>query len=138
MVIATDGTRRATVAIEGKVDETFGEVVSVWLGSSPSPGKRERLAHLADLLSVDIAELSDIRYQLIHRTAAAKLEATRNGSDIAVMLVHSWGPQLQGYPDFKAFGRVVGVDTEPGAIRFSEVADLWIGWVTGDSKYLEY
>jgi hypothetical protein len=138
MVIASDGRKRATVAIEGKVDETFGDVVSVWLGSDPSPGKRERLSYLARLLTVDEAALYSIRYQLIHRAGSAKIEAARNGSEIAMMLVHSWGPRLDGFVDFEAFGELLGVDPQPGSVHFSQKADLWIGWVAGDPKYLVY
>jgi hypothetical protein len=138
MVIATDGTRRATVAIEGKVDETFGEIVRDWLGPAPSPGKLLRLDFLAGLLSLDADDLTDTRYQLVHRTAAAKLEAALNGSDIAIMLVHSWGRQLDGFSDFRAFGELLGAEAQPGEIHLSESAGLWIGWVAGDQKYLEY
>jgi hypothetical protein len=138
LVIASDADRRATFAIEGKVDETFGDLVSIWLGSDPSPGKRQRLAYLAGLLSVEVSDSVGIRYQLIHRAAAAKIEGARNGSEIAVMLVHSWGPQLDGFADFGAFARLLGVEGRPGEIRFSQSADLWIGLVTGDSKYLAY
>jgi hypothetical protein len=138
MVIATDGERRATVAIEGKVDETFGDPVTQWLGDHPSLGKRERLSYLAELLTVSADDLLGIRYQLVHRSAAAKIEAARNGSDIAMMLVHSWAPNLEGFYDFGEFARLLDVRAEVGSLEFSDSAGLWLGWVPGDPKYLSY
>ena len=75
MVLASDGHRSATIAIEGKVDEAFGLLVHDWLGNEPSDGKRKRLSYLADLLALDVQRIGDVRYQLLHRTAAAKIEA---------------------------------------------------------------
>jgi len=138
MVIATDGTKRATVAIEGKVDEPFGRIVNIWLGADPSPGKRRRLEYLAGRLGVSAEGLGSIRYQLVHRAASAKIETQRNGSEIAMMLVHSWAPNLEGFADFRAFAGVVGVHIEPGEVRFSHTAGLWLGWISGDPKYLTY
>jgi hypothetical protein len=31
------------IMVEGKVSETFGEKVEVWIGENPSEGKRKRL-----------------------------------------------------------------------------------------------
>lgn len=138
MVIATDGKRRATVAIERKVDETFGDYVVDWLGADPSPGKLHRLGYLADLLGVSTDDLSHIRYQLVHRSAAAKIEGARNGSEVGIMLVHSWAANLEGFDDFAQFAGLLGAKAEPGTVVFSESADLWLGWVTGDSRYLAY
>ncbi len=92
MVLARNGYRRhATFAIEGKVDGTFGPLVKDWLGSAPSQGKRLRLAYLAELVALDELQLGGIRYQLLHRTASAKIEAARNGSEVAAMLVRRLG-----------------------------------------------
>ncbi len=136
LVLATDGQKGATVAIEGKVDEPFGETVEIWLGLDPSPEKLQRLGYLAQVLGLSPATLSPIRYQLVHRAAAAKIEAANNGSAVAVMLVHSWAPGLEGFDDFTSFAALLGIEAEHGRIDTSASADLWLGWIKGDPRHL--
>lgn len=137
LVVAADRARRATFAVEGKVDEPFGDTVAGW-SVGLSPGKQTRIDYLADLLDVAVVDLQSIRYQLVHRAAAAKIEARRNASEIAGMLVHSWAPNLEGYGDFESFCALLGSEVAPGTIVFSRSAGLWLGWLQGDPKYLSY
>ena len=66
----------AVIAVEGKVDEPFGELVSTW--NDHRPGKECRLeAPLAYRSVCEFADVGDIRYQLLHRTASAIYEAQR-------------------------------------------------------------
>jgi hypothetical protein len=136
LVVAARGNMSMTLAVEGKVDETFGPVVEDWLVDAGTPGKRVRLVYLAGLLGLDKGSLSEIRYQLVHRTAAAKIEAERNASDVAAMVVHSWGQQHEGFHDFEAFAQVLGVEAGVGHIGYSETADVWLGWAAGDKRFL--
>jgi hypothetical protein len=138
LVLATDGTRGMTMGVEGKVDESFGPVSADWLGEGPSDGKRERIAFLADLLRLNLEAIGDLRYQLIHRAAAAKIEAARHGSDVAVMLVHSWGPAQEGFDDYARFAHQLGVEAGLGEIGFSTSAGLWLGWAVGDPRWLDH
>lgn len=137
LVLATDGRQSMTMAVEGKVDEAFGPLVADWHGDDPSPGKRERLRFLADLLRLSHEGVWDLRYQLIHRSASAKIEAARHGSDVAVMLVHSWGPIHEGFDDYARFANRLGVDAGIGQIGYSKSAGLWLGWVAGHPAFLE-
>ena len=59
----------AVIAVEGKVDEPFGELVSIW--NDHRPGKERRLEALCVSLGLRVADVGDIRYQLLHRTASA-------------------------------------------------------------------
>ena len=47
------------------------------LVSDPSPGKVKRLGFLCRTLGLDPDQVQDVRYQLLHRTASAILEAKR-------------------------------------------------------------
>lgn len=138
LVVASDGETLATVAVEGKVDEPFGPTVESWAGSSPSPGKEKRLQFLSDLLGLDHSQLANVRYQLLHRTAAAKIEGERNGSRHCVMLVHSWSPDRVGFNDFREFARRLDVEAAPGRVVYSQKASVWLGWIEGDPRYLSY
>lgn len=138
MVVATDGSHSATIAIEGKVNESFGPLVDDWLGFDPSSGKETRLEYLCGKLSIPRDIVGSLRYQLLHRTASAKIEAERNGSSIAAMLVHSWGAEDDGFADYQRFAETLGVEAGVGTFSYSGPAHVWLGWVRGDAKYLTY
>ena len=132
MVLARNGYRRhATFAIEGKVDGTFGPLVKDWLGSAPSQGKRLRLAYLAVLVALDELQLGGIRYQLLHRTASAKIEAARNGSEVAAMLVRDWASNDEGLEDFSRSASLMEAEASAGRVGYSDDANVWLGWVRG-------
>jgi hypothetical protein len=127
-----------SIAVEGKVEEPFGPTVEQWL-EQPSDGKARRLAFLQEQLA--LAELPpQIRYQLLHRTVSALLEAKRFGASHAVMLVHSFSPQSQWFSDFGAFAALLGVTATLNTVSFAgrrSGVDLHVGWVCGDPSYLE-
>lgn len=138
MMLASNGQRSMVMGVEGKVDESLGQYLEEWLGDDPSPGKRLRLAYLSELLGIAEADLMGVRYQLVHRSAAAKIEAERFGADVAAMIVHVWSDVEDGFNDFRAFADRVGVEAEIGRLQYSSRSDLWIGWIRGDDRYLEY
>ena len=80
------------IAVEGKVDEPFGAIVSDWLGAGPpyAPTRLKRLEGLCASLGLAVPECRELYYQLLHRTAAALYEAERYGFPKAMMLVHSF------------------------------------------------
>ena len=77
----------AAMAVEGRVDEPFGDLVSVWNDHSPS--KECRLEALCRSLGLRVGGVGGIRYQLLHRTVSVVYEAQRYRTERAVMLVHS-------------------------------------------------
>ena len=134
------------VAVEGKVKEDFGPTVQEWLGDEPSRGKRIRLRSLAQKLgidSLDNRELYPIRYQLLHRTAAAVIEAERFNARYALMLVHSFSQEYEHFEDYQDFLALLGVDGD-GVIPDSvtpvgniDGIDLFLAWVRGKAKFLK-
>ena len=137
-LLARAGGDLVSITVEGKVAESFDRTVDEWLRDS-SEGKSQRLAFLRNLLGLHDAPLGAIRYQLLHRTASALIEAKRFGASHAVMLVHSFSPTQAWFSDFAAFASLFGVAAEPGrtlsAGKRSGV-ELQLGWVCGDPAYL--
>jgi len=127
-----------TIVIEGKVSETFGPTVGQWY-KTETKGKRLRLAGLKKKLG--LAEIPNhIRYQLVHRTASAVIEAERFGAGIAVMILHSFSYEDAGYDDYSEFLALFGATAAQDQLVFltdvNEVS-LYCGWATGNAKYLE-
>ena len=136
-VVARGVTGLVSIAVEGKVDEPFGRTVTEWLSDNPSPGKRERLAYLIELLRLDVEAVSDLRYQLLHRTASAIIEAGRLNAGTSAMLVHTWAPNLEGFDDYSMF--VAAMGGQPAVDEVTKSAsrrDLHLGWIQGDPSWL--
>ena len=128
-----------SVAIEGKVAEPFGPTLGEWL-EQPSAGKSQRLAFLQSELGLTSQPVSSIRYQLLHRTVSAVLEAKRFGAPHAVMLVHSFSQEHQWFSDFAAFAGILGIGAEVGRVFTAGErggVHLHLGWVRGNAAYLE-
>ena len=100
----------AVIAVEGKVDESFDDLVSTW--NDHSPGKERRLQALCATLGLRVADVGGIRYQLLHRTASAIYEAQRYRTLRAVMLVHSFSLTDASFHDFQAFAKSMGVPVQ--------------------------
>lgn len=138
-VLAKGNTGLISIAIEGKVEEPFDKTVAEWLGD-PSSGKRERLSYLVNVLGLSAPSLDSIRYQLLHRTASAIIEAERIGATAAVMIVHSFSPTNQWFDDFKAFAALFGLTAEIDRILVTRARNdipLYLGWAHGDETFLK-
>ena len=137
-VLGSTQSGLVSICIEGKVAESFGELISKW-GPDSSPGKRKRFDYLVGLLGIEAEDLADIYYQLLHRTASAIIEAKRFHATTALMLVHSFSQEHMWFPEFRDFAGKLGVDADLNKIHFcgerSDV-DLYIGWVVGNPEYL--
>lgn len=97
--------RRIVVGVEGKRDEPFGPRVRDW---NDGPGKAARLEALCALLELSPETAGELRYQLLHRTAAALLEAERRESSEALVLVHSFSPKAASFDAFADFTDTLG------------------------------
>lgn len=134
MVIARNGAGQLVViAVEGKVAEPFGELVSDWRHQT-TPGRDERLAFLLATIGLeDDKDLDGLRYQLLHRTASAVIVAEQFGARNAVMLVHSFHPDALWLEDFTRFagryGATVGKDELAPVAQLDSVS-LHLGWVS--------
>jgi hypothetical protein len=123
-----------SIAVEGKVSESFGPTVGEWQSGS-SAGKRERWAALCALLEVEQQCDLAVRYQLFHRTASALLEARRFFAIGAVVIVHSFSRSQESFGDFQRFVALMGGSVS-GPEQLVSVAPreglgLSFGWAQG-------
>ena len=109
----------AVIAVEGKVDESFDDLVSTW--NDHSPGKERRLQAFCATLGLRVADVGGIRYQLLHRTASAIYEAQRYRTLRAVMLVHSFSLTDASFHDLQAFAKSMGVPAQTVNSSFRRV-----------------
>lgn len=134
----SNAKRLVSMTIEGKVDETFGPTLGEWFDDTP--GKRTRLAYLLGQLGLQARPPEKLRYQLLHRTASAVIEARRVGASQAVMLVHSFSPTGQWFDDYAAFVALWGHAGAKNAIVDLGQVDgiaLYVGWISGDQRMRE-
>jgi hypothetical protein len=137
LAAANDGL--VSIAVEGKVSEPFGPTVGEWMVDA-SPGKEKRLEFICGLLGLKNSPPDGIRYQLLHRTASAVIEAQRFKAPYAVMVVHSFSQTNEWFEDYARFvalmwatgelNRLSNISRTPGST-------LKLGWVTGDARFLE-
>ena len=125
------------LAVEAKVDEHFGPTVTAWLaeaGGRDASQKAARLDVLCGLLGLDAGQLGTLRYQLLHRTASAILEARRYRAVHAAMIVQSFCPKGSWHDDFAAFAVAAGFGDGPrgsiSAPRACGGVQLRLGWVS--------
>jgi hypothetical protein len=132
MAICSDLRGLFVVAVEGKVDEPFGDYVHKWRDGSPA--KEARLQNLCTLLGLDIHTVGPLRYQLLHRSASAILEARRYHAGRAAMVVHSFCSLQSGFKDYSDFAAAVGfIDIAPNSIVGPRVIggiEFFLGWAT--------
>jgi hypothetical protein len=126
----------ASIMVEGKVSEPFGETLEFWLRNA-SEGKRKRLHFLCDLLGLVNEPPLHIRYQLLHRTASAIIEAKRFNAQYAMAIVHSFSAEHKWFSDYQDFLSLFGVQgkvNELVELPISEGLRIFTGWVVGKPK----
>ena len=143
LVLAKSGGQRIAIAVEGKVSESFGGFVSGQLNNLPlNSGRPKRLEFLKEILGLgtfDNERLHKIRYQLLHRTASALIEAERFGAPTAVMLVHSFSQEDRHLDDYKEFVELFGTTGDVNTVSYAgnkDGIDLYLAWVRGNPIYL--
>ncbi len=120
-----------SVAVEGKVAESFGPTLGEWQVAA-SAGKAERLSYLLETLHMRSPAPPEIRYQLLHRTVSAIVLAQRFHAPHAVMLVHSFSAVGDGFDDYCAFAAALGQSgSSEGVIeiRAHRQPTLSLAWV---------
>ena len=139
-VLARIGSQTAAIMVEGKVNESFDVELSDWMKRA-SDNKKARLTGLCNILGLKYPPDLSLRYQLFHRTASALITAQRFKTDIAIMLVHSFSQDHAWFEDYAAFAKALGINApKRGTLQKtnSETSlPLYLGWVTGDPKYLK-
>lgn len=137
-VLAKGNDQLISIAVEGKVDEPFDEIIADWKLKDIG-GKKMRLKFLCDVLQLNENNIDYIRYQLLHRTASAVIEARKFNASNALMLVHSFSQTNEWFGDYQQFLALFGARGEVNSLVFAKNIDginLYFGWAKGDEKYL--
>jgi len=135
MAIVSLDSGLGILAVEAKVDESFGPSVDTWLADAGGDGgkKRSRLSGLCKLLGLDLGIVGPLRYRLLHRTASAVLEARRYHAGQAAMVVQSFCPKRSWFEDFRQFAQAMGLTVDaPGKMSGSKLCgdvEVRLGWV---------
>jgi hypothetical protein len=125
-----------SLSVEAKAGESLAELVEDWLeNASKRSAKRARLAGLQALLGNPDTDVGHLRYQLLHRTVSALVEAARFRTGIAAMLVQSFNRKKdsQSWDDFCRFGEIMQAEVAEGRFVRAEVTTsvpLYLGWVS--------
>ncbi len=98
-----------SIAVEGKVSEPFGPTVGEWF-ENKTAGKEKRLQFLCKELEIECPPPAKIRYQLLHRTVSAILEAKRFRASEAVMVVHTFSKTNEWLEDYQYFLSLFGIE----------------------------
>ncbi len=106
--LAAYGSGLASLSVEGTKGEGFGPTLEVWQRTTTS-GRKTRLAYLVELLGLTPPLPQSLRYQFLHRTASAIIEAKRFRAEVAVLVLQSFTPGDDGFGDFEQFLRLMGV-----------------------------
>ena len=137
-VLARTADGLLSIAVEGKVSESFGPTIEQWDYTSSS-GRQERLTFLCSLLGFEFPPPGNMRYQLFHRTASAILEAKRFHAKYAMMLVHSFSQTDAWFEDYRHFLSYFGASNAQNEIAVGGLRDgiqLFFAWVRGEEVYL--
>lgn len=122
MLRSENGLVAATV--EGKAREDFGPTLEQWQKGVSEKGYTERLRHIMGNLGLENSVPGHIRYQLLHRTASAVIEAQRFHCNTAAMIVQSFVEQDADnhFEDYAQFVKMYGVT--PGKDKLAFLSDI--------------
>ncbi len=137
-VLAKGNGELISITVEGKVSEPFDKPVSEWF-QNPSPGKKKRLKFLCEELGIRVEDVSNIRYQLLHRTVSAMIEAKNFNASNALMIVHSFSQTDEWFEDYSEFASLFNISAKLNDVHFAgEIngVNLYLGWIKGEQKYL--
>ncbi len=138
-ILAKSENQLFSIAVEGKVSESFGKPVDHWI-LEDSRGKQERLEFLLKKLGIQSDFEKTIRYQLLHRTASAVIEAERFLASNAMVIIHSFSPTNEWFEDFAKFVSLFGSTPEVNSVVSAKLPNemlLHFAWIHGNEEYLK-
>lgn len=141
-ILAKGNDQLISITIEGKIDEPFDKLIVDWKLDDQG-GKKTRLEYLCETLQLDVNKVDNTRYQLLHRTASAVIEAKKFNAPNALMLVHAVKKTKEKYDEsFRNYGqflKLFGPEGKPDSIIGGRIIDgirLYFGWVKGNKRFL--
>lgn len=119
------------MAVEGKVDESFGPQLGKWNDGTKGKGKRWKF--LCDTLELKKKQPKSLRYQLFHRAVSAVLAARQHHAHLAILAVQSFSAKDTGLSDFEAFCQLFGsVPAKDSIVLLTTLGKtkLYGGWLS--------
>jgi hypothetical protein len=122
-----------SLSVEAKARESFGngnETLSEWLKTKPK-NRAIRWNYIREHLPSNGKDgYLAVPYQLLHRCAAAIIEAKRLRLQHAAFVVQAFDPRAESFGEFSRMCNELGVTAERGRMQFAKVGDvhLGIGW----------
>ncbi len=127
-----------SLSVEAKANEPFGqnnEPLAKWLIAEDSKrshkNRQVRWDHIKEHLpSSGTDGYSQVAYQLLHRCAAAVIEARRIRLPNAAFIVQAFKSPPESFEAFTRMCQAMGIKAERGRMQFTVVEDvrLGIGW----------
>lgn len=128
-----------SLAVEAKAKETFGqdnEPLAKWLVAGRTEKSRQNRKSRWDNIKEHLPDAgadgySQVAYQLLHRCAAAVIEARRIRLSNAAFIVQAFGSPPESFDEFSGLCQAMGLKGERGHLQITAVGDirLGIGWV---------
>ena len=124
LLLGANATGRIALSIEAKADESFGPTIEERIRQARRTPKSMAESRVRRLMNAvlgedDLEEVGDLRYQLLHSTAAAVIAAQDTGCDRGMMLVYEFsGSQTdpkraaRNAEDLSAFVRALGSEEQ--------------------------
>jgi len=126
-----------TLMVEGKAREDFDVTLGVWKKRTSPQGVKARMADISENIGLAKTIPDNIRYQLLHRTASAVIEAKRFHAPFAALVVQSFvtDDAQNHYQDFCAFVQLF--DKTPAKDKLVEISQpkgcqLFAAWVQSE------
>ena len=122
------------VTVEAKAREDFGPTMTQWRYAVSDEGYTKRLRHIMENIGLGDSVPDHIRYQLLHRTASAVIEAKRFHCNAAVMLVQSFVESdaenhFEDYADFIGLYGAAPLKDQPILLAEFDGIKLFSAWV---------
>jgi hypothetical protein len=127
-----------SLTVEAKANEPFGqdnETLAEWLGAERSEQSQKNRQMRWDYIRKHLPSpgtngYSEVAYQLLHRCAAAVIEARRFRLSHAAFLVQSFNSPKESFNEYVRFCVAIGIRVERGQMQITSVEDvrLGIGW----------
>jgi hypothetical protein len=127
-----------SLSVEAKANEAFGQghqSLAKWLVAGDTEQSRQNRIMRWDAIKEHLpgsgtVEYSEIAYQLLHRCAAAVLEAQRMRLPNAAFIVQAFGSPPESFAEFVRLCTAMGIRAERGRMQITDVGSvrLGIGW----------
>jgi hypothetical protein len=128
-----------SMSVEAKAKESFGnETLAGFLVAGKSEDSKQNRGLRWDFIRSHLPQISnsdDLRYQILHRCAAAVIEALRLNLKHAAFVVQAFTAPEESFQQFASFCRAVGIEAVRGRLAATSVGGISLGIGWGDCPF---